>query len=86
MEELTQGVQPGSLHVAGPSSSSTALAATPPPPSSLLGSPPPGRLHVLLVLQVGVHPGPPSVTHGQGVSPCGPSRLLALQVARTVHQ
>ncbi|XP_066308036.1 uncharacterized protein [Miscanthus floridulus] len=48
MEELTQGVQPGSTSAPGSSSSSTALAATPParsfapPPSSLLGSPPPG--------------------------------------------
>jgi len=48
MEELTQGVQPGSTSTPGSSSSSTALAATPParsfapPPSSLLGSPPPG--------------------------------------------
>jgi hypothetical protein len=43
MEELTQGVQPRSLPVAGPSSSSTALVATPPPVSSLLGPPPPSR-------------------------------------------
>ncbi|XP_066380746.1 uncharacterized protein [Miscanthus floridulus] len=48
MEELTQGVQPGSTSAPRSSSSSTALAATPParsfapPPSSLLGSPPPG--------------------------------------------
>ncbi|XP_066344097.1 uncharacterized protein [Miscanthus floridulus] len=48
MEELTQGIQPGSTSTPGSSSSSTALAATPParslapPPSSLLGSPPPG--------------------------------------------
>jgi hypothetical protein len=41
MEELTQGVQHGSLPVVGPSSSSTALAATPPPTSSLLSPPPP---------------------------------------------
>jgi hypothetical protein len=50
MEELTQGLQPGST--ASPGASSTALAATPPrqsaprtaapPPSSLLGPPPSG--------------------------------------------
>ncbi|XP_072147101.1 uncharacterized protein [Setaria viridis] len=48
MEELTQGIQPGSLPAPGSSSSLTALAVTPTPrpsaspPSSLLGPPPPG--------------------------------------------
>jgi hypothetical protein len=53
MEELTQGLQPGSTASTGSSSSSTALAATSPrpsapprstatPPSSLLGPPPSG--------------------------------------------
>ena len=48
MEELTQGIPPGSLPVPGSLSSSTALAATPPPrpsappASSLLGPPPLG--------------------------------------------
>ncbi|XP_021316676.1 uncharacterized protein LOC110435442 [Sorghum bicolor] len=48
MEELTQGLQPGSTSAPGSSSSSTALAATPPPrpatppQSSLLGPLPPG--------------------------------------------
>ncbi|XP_021309205.1 uncharacterized protein LOC110432736 [Sorghum bicolor] len=48
MEELTQGLQPGSTAAPGSSSSSTALAATPPtrhatpPQSSLLGPLPPG--------------------------------------------
>jgi hypothetical protein len=46
MEELTQGIQPGSTSALGSSSSSTALAATPPrpsaPPPSLLSPLPPG--------------------------------------------
>ncbi|XP_066374936.1 uncharacterized protein [Miscanthus floridulus] len=79
MEELTQGITPGSLPAPGSSSSSTALAATPPPrpsapPASSLLGPPPGPSGG------GGGPWRPSSTRGGGVV-----RALAVGVLRRLH-